>query len=233
MAELPAAISLPPVTAHGRWFMRITFPLVRLFFRAVMFVFGPVKTRHQNLLPKTGGVLILANHLSDVDPIAVQLSCPRPIHFMAKSELFSMKIVGSMLRFWRAFPVKRGEPDRASLKHAIELLKLGEVVCIFPEGQLSESGKLQELKPGISLVIRNAGVPVICLGFRNTNDVMPYGKFVPRMTFRSIPTQWGSPKQFDKSSSPEEIVEWATAELLSLSGLQKEEAVDSTESTAS
>ena len=73
---------------------------------------------------------------------------------MAKSELFDMKIIGKMIRCFQGFPVKRGEPDRASMRHAIELLKMGEVVAVFPEGQLSEDGELQELKAGVALIVR-------------------------------------------------------------------------------
>ena len=227
-----APVPFPEVAKHGWWFRHLGLPFSKVVCNTILFFFGSVRAKHKDRLPKTGGVLILANHLSDLDPIAVAVACPRPIHFMAKSDLFSMKVVGTMLRWFRAFPVKRGEPDRASLKHAIELLKLGEVVCIFPEGQLSESGKLQPLKPGISLIIRNAGVQVICLGFSKTNHVMPYGQFVLRMTFQTIPMNWGMPRSFDKSSTPEEIVEWATAELLQLSGLEKESEVDSIDPTS-
>jgi 1-acyl-sn-glycerol-3-phosphate acyltransferase len=160
--------------------------------------------------------LILSNHLADVDPMAVHVSCARPIHFMAKSELFEMPILGNILRKFKAFPVKRGEPDRASIKRAVQLLRMGEVVGVFPEGQLSESGELQELKPGIALLARMAECQVICCGLKNTNSIMPYGKFIPRPSFHFTQVNWGEPHRFSKEATTEEIVGWAEGQLRDL-----------------
>lgn len=161
---------------------------------------------------------MLPNHIADVDPIVTQMACPRDIYFMAKSELFEMKGIGSILRYWKAFPVKRGEPDRSALKRAADLAKAGHVVCVYPEGQLSETGELQDLKSGIALIVRMAGVPVICLGLRNTNKVLPYGRLMPRPAFRCIRAEWGEPHQFPPGSSTEEVLRWAEGQLRSLTG---------------
>ena len=210
-----------PRLARHSWFHRwIAYPVIKTVLRLAMLVLGPIKVRGQQNVPKEGGLLILANHLSDVDPVVVQLACRRPIHFMAKSDLFDMKGLGAILRFVRAFPVKRGEPDRPALKHAIDMLKMGEVVCIFPEGQLSSTGDLQPLKPGVSLIMRNSGCNVICMGFRNSNKVMPYGELKLRRSGTSIPCEWGVVRQFSKSDDTDEIMAWATSELLQLSGLK-------------
>ncbi len=166
-------------------------------------------------MPRKGGLLILPNHLADVDPVAIQLACNRPVHFMAKSELFDFPVIKRLIPM-NAFPVKRGEPDRAALKHAIKLLQMGEVVCIFPEGQLSQSGELQELKPGIALIVRSALVPVICCGLRNTQCMMPYGTTVPRPGFRWIDAIWGEVREFEKASETEEILSWVSGQLRDL-----------------
>jgi 1-acyl-sn-glycerol-3-phosphate acyltransferase len=134
---------------------------------------------------------------------------------MAKSELFDIKVLGKMIRM-NAFPVKRGEPDRAALKHAIKLLQMGEPVCIFPEGQLSETGELQELKPGVALIARSAGVPVICVGLKNTNKMLPYGTLLPRPGFTWMEATWGEPRTFDKSTETEEFLTWVSGQLREL-----------------
>lgn len=182
---------LPEPKAHGPWFRALGLPLSRLLAAVILFVFGPLRTRGSYRVPKSGGLLILANHRSDVDPIVVQLACPRPVHFMAKSELFEMPILGPLIRWYRAFPVRRGEPDRAALKHAIQLLKMGEVVCVFPEGELSESGEMLPLKPGVSLLARASGVPTLCLGLVGTAKILPYGSLVPRPAFGGVEAVWG------------------------------------------
>ncbi len=135
---------------------------------------------------------------------------------MAKSELFRIPILGALLRFFKAFPVNRGSPDRQSIRYAVDLLKLGEVVCIFPEGQLSETGRLQPILPGAALIVRMANVQVICCGVQNTDRIMPYGKVLPRFSFRTVTATWGDAKRFSPEASNDVIIEWIEAEFRSL-----------------
>lgn len=202
---------------HPKSFVR-ALPFMRLVVRGLMLLLGPVRVENANRLPKEGGVLLLANHLSDLDPIIVMYGAPRPIQFMAKHELFAMPVIGKIVAWGRAFPVKRGEPDRQSLKHAVTLLKAGEVVGIFPEGQLSETGELQELLGGVALIARMAEVPVICVGLQGTQRVIPYGRVIPRFSFRRVTMRWGEPRIFSRSASVEEILSWARDQLRELGG---------------
>jgi 1-acyl-sn-glycerol-3-phosphate acyltransferase len=195
-------------------------PLARLFACVFFFLLGPYRVRGAYRVPKEGPLLILPNHVADLDPPFVQFACPRPVHFMAKSELFEMKVVGPLIRFFGAFPVKRGEPDRNSIRHAVELLKSGEAVGVFPEGQLSEDGELQELKSGVALIVRMAQCPVICCGIRGMQKVMPYGKVIPRPAFSTVEAVWGEPRSFTKDASTEEILDWVKGQLLTLSSKQ-------------
>jgi 1-acyl-sn-glycerol-3-phosphate acyltransferase len=133
---------------------------------------------------------------------------------MAKSELFGIPVLGTLMRVFGAFPVKRGEPDRQALKHSADLLKAGEAVVIFPEGQLSETGDLQELKAGVALIARlSAGVPVICVGIDGSQRIMPYGKLIPRPSFRTITVEWGEPRVFEKGTDAQEILAWISGQL--------------------
>lgn len=201
MAEFPSQ--------KGHPYLRI----LKIVFGPILFLYGPFVHRNQKAVPLNGGLIVIANHLSDSDPLIVQGACPRGIHFMSKSELFSIPILKNWLKFWGAFPVKRGAPDRASLRLASDLAKDERVVGIFPEGKLSEDGKLQEIREGAALIIRMSGVPVICCGLKNTDRLIPYGKLIPRPAFRTVSATWGEPRTFGKDSSNEEIVEWIEAEL--------------------
>lgn len=193
--------------------VRVMYPVLKAFVRGLMLVLGPLRVRGRARVPVSGGLLILANHIADIDPPVVQIACGRRIHFMAKSELFSIPVLGVLIRWFHAFPVRRGEPDRAAIKHAISLLHAGEAVCIFPEGELSESGRLQPLLPGAALIVRKAGVPVVCCGLRNTNRVMPYRRVVPRPGFCFTYAEWGEARTFDPDASADEVIGWATQEL--------------------
>jgi 1-acyl-sn-glycerol-3-phosphate acyltransferase len=179
----------------------------------LLFFMGPCFSRNSKAVPRSGGLIVIANHLADTDPLVLQYGCPRAVHFMSKSELWTIPVLGGILRWWGSFAVKRGAPDRSSLRLASELAKDGRAVCIFPEGQLSEDGKLQKIREGAALIIRMAGVPVVCCGLRNTNRMLPYGKLIPRPAFSRVSVTWGEARSFTKESSNEEIVEWMESEL--------------------
>ncbi|MBI1757435.1 MAG: 1-acyl-sn-glycerol-3-phosphate acyltransferase [Fimbriimonas ginsengisoli] len=206
------------LNAHNFFTGWVILPLARLFFGLLFLLLGPIRPAGRRRVPRKGGLLILSNHLADVDPIVVQLSCPRPVHFMAKSELFEMRLLGWGLRLYKAFPVRRGEPDKGAIRHAVDLLRAGHAVCVFPEGELSQSGELLPLKPGVALIVRMAGVPVICAGIQGSNRVLPYGRLLPRFSFRAVRCAWGEPREFDPRAGTEEVMGWAQDELRRLTG---------------
>jgi len=197
-------------------FTRFWLPIGRAFAWVIFRILGPLKVRGSYRVPTQGGVLVLANHLSDIDPVVVQFACPRPAHFMAKSELFTMRVIGPLIKFFGAFPVKRNEADRQAIKNSVDLLKAGEVVGIFPEGQISEDGLLAELKGGVALIARMAGTPVICCGVRDTQRIIPYGQTVPRPAFHTVEVTWGEPRTFGKETSSEEFLAWVRGQFLEL-----------------
>lgn len=213
-----AEFELPPPGPMSAYHRFVRVPIARALAWVIFTLLGPTIIRSRRRIPKKGGLLILSNHQADVDPILVQLGCPRPIHYMSKSEIFEMKFVGNLVRKYYAFPVKRGEPDRASIKRAVELLRLGEVVCVFPEGELSVTGEILPLKAGVALLVRMSGAPAICVGLKNSRRMMPYGTTIPRPAFRVISANWGEPREFDKKADSEEIMAWVQAELLRLTG---------------
>jgi 1-acyl-sn-glycerol-3-phosphate acyltransferase len=191
-------------------------PLAKAVSWAIFTILGPTRVFHRHRVPSQGGLVILANHRADVDPVLVQIACPRTVYFMAKSELFQMRILGRAIRCFRAFPVKRGEPDKTAIKRAVAYVKAGQAVCVFPEGELSETGEMLPLKPGVALIIRMAQAPVICVGLKGTAKMLPYGKLIPRPAFGWIEARWGEPRTFEHHESGEAILDWAQKELASL-----------------
>jgi len=164
-------------------------------------LFGGIRVEGQEHVPQSKGVLITPNHISDSDALAMFLACPRPTWFMAKEELFSIPVLGSFIRFWRAFPVKRDTADRAAIRRAEEVLKSGDCLVVFPEGRLSETGSLQPIQPGVALIALRAGVPVVPVAIRGTNRVLPYGKLIPRWGGR-VTVTFGDPIAFDDLKGP-------------------------------
>jgi acyl-[acyl-carrier-protein]-phospholipid O-acyltransferase / long-chain-fatty-acid--[acyl-carrier-protein] ligase len=107
-----------------------------------------------------GGCLLLPNHLTWVDAAVLQISCPRTIRFVVWEDFFHMRRIGPLLRLVGALPIS-DKRAKDTMKACVEMIRRGEVVCIFPEGELSRSGTLLRLKRGYELIARQAKCPVV------------------------------------------------------------------------
>ncbi|MDQ3653695.1 MAG: 1-acyl-sn-glycerol-3-phosphate acyltransferase [Chloroflexota bacterium] len=112
-------------------------------------------------VPRSGSFLFIANHLHNADPILLETAITRPVHFMAKKELFRSRLLASGLRLVGAFPVDRGRPDRAAIRRAEALLSHGIAVGMFPEGTRSKTGQLQPAFPGAGLIAVRSGMLIL------------------------------------------------------------------------
>lgn len=203
---------------HSQFLRVVAFPVLRAVAWLLLAGFGaPMRARHRSRVPRTGPLLVLSNHMSNVDPVAVQWACPRLVHFMARKSLFEMGI-GNFMRWWRAFPVVQTSADTGALKTALALLADGRCVMLFPEGQLSPDGRLIDLQPGTALLARKSGAPVVCVGLKGTDGVMPCPTQKPRWSGRPIVATWGEPRVFGKDASVEEVLDWVRSELSRLNG---------------
>lgn len=143
-------------------------------------------------IPKSGGVIIAANHVSNWDPPVVASYVPRQVHFMAKEELFNIPVFGFVIRRLGAFPVKRGASDRGAIKNAIELLKGGQCLGLFPEGTRSADGRTQKPEPGLALIASKSNAAVVPAAIIGTNRILRGGSFFARLTVR-----YGKPISMD------------------------------------
>ncbi|NMB11174.1 MAG: 1-acyl-sn-glycerol-3-phosphate acyltransferase [Firmicutes bacterium] len=157
-------------------FYRCVRSLVRAFFR--LFFRWEVYGSHH--LPSTGGVVLASNHVSYLDPPLMGCAVERPVHFMAKKELFDIPLLGRLIRGLNAFPVQRGVADRKAIRQAMEWLRNGEVVGIFPEGTRGNGKTLLKAQPGSVLLAVKAGVPIVPMAITGAEKVIPAGKRFPR-----------------------------------------------------
>ncbi len=118
-----------------------------------------VTSRGAEKLPKTG-FLLLPNHVTWVDAIVLQIACPRMIRFMVFEDIYNTPALHWFFRLIKAIPISPRHSKEA-MRKAIDLIKQGEVVCIFPEGELSRTGILLRLKRGYELIARGADAPVV------------------------------------------------------------------------
>src|SRR6266404_3350745 len=126
-------------------------PLVRCFYR--------VRPIGIECLPK-GGFLLLPNHISWVDAIVLQLACPRPIRYIIDREFYDKPFLRPFLRIVRCIPIEQRH-SRSAIRAAAEQIAAGEIVCLFPEGQLERAGTLLRLRRGYELIARHANAPVV------------------------------------------------------------------------
>jgi 1-acyl-sn-glycerol-3-phosphate acyltransferase len=118
----------------------------------------------QDRVPATGGGVVAVNHLSAIDPSLVGALCPRAIYYMAKKELLDMPLIGDVLMWTGAFPVRRGEGDRESLRRAREIARDGHLVGVFVEGTRQKFGHPGEVLPGATMIALQEGVPIVPCG---------------------------------------------------------------------
>jgi len=114
---------------------------------------------------RAGGFLLAANHISHFDPFILSLVIHRKIDWMAMAEFFRLPVVGFLLRAVDAFPAERDRADRKTIRTAIERLKEGRVVGLFPEGGIRDGAQSllegAQLRPGASTLAHIAGIPIL------------------------------------------------------------------------
>jgi 1-acyl-sn-glycerol-3-phosphate acyltransferase len=133
-------------------------------------------------IPARGPAILCSNHVAWMDILAIAVECPRPQHHMGKIELFSVPVLGWYIRALGAFPVRRGESDRESLRMAEEVLAAGQVVVVFPEGHRSGTGRLAAGHPGVALIALRTGAPIVPVGISGTEHIFRdrrYGPWAP------------------------------------------------------
>lgn len=132
-------------------------------------------------IPAQGGALIVSNHQSNLDPILLGARVPRPLSYMAKSELFEMNpLLTELFRLLGGFPVHQGAGDVKAVKESIQRLREGHLLSIFPEGGRTMDGEIGKMEKGVALIVRRAGVPVIPAAIVGAYEAWPYNRTVPR-----------------------------------------------------
>ncbi len=151
---------------------------IRVILRYIFLFFG-LKLQGIHNLPDKGPVIIAANHVSNWDPLIIAVAIERPVHYMAKSELFNNILLGKLLYKVNAFPVKRGAADRKAIKNALDILRQGEILGMFPEGTRNKTGEEIKLQLGVAMLVLKAKAPVVPVACLGTNRKFPIGWFKP------------------------------------------------------
>ncbi|MEW6009150.1 MAG: lysophospholipid acyltransferase family protein [Candidatus Omnitrophota bacterium] len=136
--------------------------------------FFRLKVTGRESFPKKGPFLIIANHLSYLDPLVVGISCPRRIVFLARQDLFNFWPLGAWMKAVGVIALKRDSADLYALRRSLESLKKGNCLAIFPEGRRIENLSLsfKEIKRGFLLLAKKAQVPIIVAKIYGTQEAL-------------------------------------------------------------
>jgi 1-acyl-sn-glycerol-3-phosphate acyltransferase len=183
----------------------LSYPFVRAVFRH--------RWRGVEHVPRVGGCVLAANHVSNFDPwaLGMPLFPRRFLRFMGKSELFN-PILGPLLTAGGAFKVRRGQRDTAAIATAVRLAREGHVVVMFPEGTRRKKGlvKKHEARPhtGAARIALEAGVPLVPAAIKGTDSLLRLGP---------LRVAYGTPIPLDDldGRDPKDAAQEATDRLMS------------------
>ena len=143
------------------------------------------RVTHKDLknIPESGGVLIVSNHVSYMDALLLAGACPRPIRFLMDRDIYNLPMVRTFCRACKVIPIDA--TDRKSIMKAFvgvsKYLERGDVVCVFPEGQLTYDGEMGPFMRGIDLIIKRSPVPVVPVAIQGL-----WGSFFSREGGRAL-----------------------------------------------
>ncbi|HEX8995308.1 MAG TPA: (d)CMP kinase [Ktedonobacterales bacterium] len=176
----------------------IGYRIVQRFAGLVFPLFFKLRVEGMENVPGTGGAMLASNHVAWIDIPLVAYPLARITHYMAKIELFQIPVLGWIIGFCGAFPVRRGEGDRESLRIADRLLGEGELVAIFPEGHRTGGALIRGL-PGVALIALRANVPVVPVAIVNSAAVFRKGHILIRRP--TVTVRYGAPFLLTKSGA--------------------------------
>jgi 1-acyl-sn-glycerol-3-phosphate acyltransferase len=154
---------------------------VKTAFRVFFTLYNRLEVRGRENIPPGGAAIVASNHSSNIDPPLIGSVYPGTLRYLAKDSLFSVPLLGFLIRALGAIPVSRQDSQRAGvvMKLLLERLGEGETILVFPEGTRSRDGRLKPLEGGAAFLSVKAGTPVIPVFVRGSYKACPPGKMFP------------------------------------------------------
>ncbi len=144
--------------------------LLRFLAWVLIHLFYRLKKRGVEHIPHEGAALVVCNHVSFVDPVILMAVSPRPIRFVMDHHIFRTPLISFIFRHTRAIPIASAREDAAMMEAAFAdvslALREGELVGIFPEGRITDTGEIYPFRPGVTRILERDPVPVIPLALQ-------------------------------------------------------------------
>ncbi|RFU39411.1 1-acyl-sn-glycerol-3-phosphate acyltransferase [Actinomadura logoneensis] len=213
---------------------RLVYPLAKhvLLGPALRVVFRP-KTSGRHHVPRSGPVILAANHLALPDSLLLPLVVPRQVFFLGKHEYFTRpgrfgRIQAACFRGVGAIAVDRsgGRAAVAAMEASEAVLRRGEVFALHPEGTRSPDGRLYRGHTGVGRLTLRTGAPVVPVGLVGTDRLRTQGRLLPNAG--QIEVRFGEPMEFTGEERDREAVRYATDQVMqAIQKLTGQEYVDS------
>jgi len=182
--------------------MGMLYAFLKSLLRIFLIVYHRIRVEGLEHLPEQGSYIVVGNHVSYLDPFYIGAMFKERIYFMAKAEAFQNSWIRRFLRFAGAFPVNRERPEPQTLRTAIDHLKQGRIVGIFPEGKIKGDNLFHDMKQGAAYLAVKSGVPLVPVFIEGTEQALPMGKWwirpvsvTIRIGSRLAPPSTGGPKE--------------------------------------
>ena len=151
-------------------------------------------------VPRTGGLIIVCNHQSYLDPPAVGgiIDDRRHFDFLARVGLFTFKPFGWLISALNSIPIRGDGNDTSSIKEVLRRLDMGRAIIIFPEGGRTEDGAMQEFKRGAALLVKRSHCPVVPAAIDGAFEAWPRAERFPRFFRHRVTVIYGAPIDHDE-----------------------------------
>ncbi len=158
---------------------RLWYQIVKRSIQLAMVMVYHVRYSGWHNIPAEGGVLVVSNHQSHLDPPLVGIGCPRPMSFMARETLFRFAPFGWMIHSVGAFPIDREGSGLKGIKEALKRLKRGEMVLVFPEGTRTRDGQIAPFRPGFTTLAVRSKAAILPVAIDGAYEAFPRSKKFP------------------------------------------------------
>jgi len=155
----------------------------RIFVWFCFNILGRIEITGKENIPKDGPLIVIGNHMSYNDPLAIALAIWRILHSLGKKELFSNPKIAFFMKQLGVQPLDRSASGHNGLKVAIKLLSEGCAMLIYPEGERSKTCELQKAKNGVAYLVKQTGVSILPVGVVGTEKLPTWKMLLPHHTF--------------------------------------------------
>ena len=168
----------------------VSWTLGRPTIGAVASLASRLRVYGRDRVPLEGGIVVASNHFSWLDPAVLGVASPRVLYYMAKIEAHRLPGLGTFIRAFGCFPVRRGESDRDAVRLMRKIVADGNALGLFAEGSRQRSGVPGPVQPGAAMVALQEGAPILPVAIHGTQVWRPGG-------FQPVSIAWGEPMTLD------------------------------------